>query len=184
MFSCSSKEEIEEVEERLLLSLYGEYINNVTASQCRVTKFMDGLKKFKKALNLATLPPTSEAMSFHSFRVYYQVQCWLGNELDPPEWGWNKTETMFLPIKTTEKLAPDNLLKLVHCTCIKECSSRCGCRKAGLPCSSIYQHCKEETCGNCRTVTVEENENPTTGIMTIPLMKNIHCMSQGLPKFH
>ncbi|GBP31283.1 hypothetical protein EVAR_31408_1 [Eumeta japonica] len=43
-----------------------------------------------------------------------------------------------VPIRTTDKLAPEELLKLVHCTCAKDCSGRCGCKKAGLPCVCLY----------------------------------------------
>lgn len=156
--SCATAENIQKAGERLMLSLYGQFTPDVTASQCRVTQFMEVIKKSKKAINLATLPPTSAATSLHSFRTYYQVQQWLGNQLDPEQWGWMKTETMYLPVRTTEKLAPENLLKLVHCTCTSDCSNRCGCRKAGLPCSSFCKHCKGEHCGNGDKQIVDDND--------------------------
>ena len=37
----------------------------------------------KKQVQLACLPPTSVAAHQHLFRVYYQVQVWLGYQLDP-----------------------------------------------------------------------------------------------------
>ena len=39
--------------------------------------------KLQANFELATLPPTSVAAAQHSFRVYHQVQMWLGNDLDP-----------------------------------------------------------------------------------------------------
>jgi len=36
---------------------------------------------------LVALPPTSAAAREHSFRVYHQMQQWLGVELPPTEWG-------------------------------------------------------------------------------------------------
>ena len=37
-----------------------------------------------------SLPPTSAAAKYHSFRVYLQVQEWKGSaaELHPRDWGW------------------------------------------------------------------------------------------------
>ena len=34
-----------------------------------------------------SLPTTNDAAKYHSYRVYHQVQTWLGNILDPTEWG-------------------------------------------------------------------------------------------------
>ncbi|GBM11004.1 hypothetical protein AVEN_1339-1 [Araneus ventricosus] len=45
-------------------------------------------KTLSSKFNLATLPLTSAAASQHSFRVYFQVQQWLGSNLDPAEWRW------------------------------------------------------------------------------------------------
>ncbi|KAK3889051.1 hypothetical protein Pcinc_006927 [Petrolisthes cinctipes] len=38
--------------------------------------------------DLATLPSTSAAGRQHSHRAFHQVQQWLGNALDPTDWGW------------------------------------------------------------------------------------------------
>ena len=35
------------------------------------------------------LPPTSDAARFHSYKVYLQVQAWLGEEMEPTWWGWD-----------------------------------------------------------------------------------------------
>ena len=40
----------------------------------------------------AKLPPTCAAAEMHSFRVYFQMQTWLGRVLDPLKWGWQKIE--------------------------------------------------------------------------------------------
>ena len=56
-----------------------------------------------------TLPPTSAAASYHSLRVYLQVQTWIGNgdSMEPLEWGWDRTDNMLLPIKTLLQTAPE-----------------------------------------------------------------------------
>lgn len=114
----------------------------------------------KAALSLATLSPTSSATHQHALRTYYQVQAWLGNSLNPCDWGWAKTTTMYIPIRTTDILAPASVLKLIHCSCQSNCGKACGCRKAGLLCTNICKNCKGDTCSNCETVIVaEENED-------------------------
>ena len=37
-----------------------------------------------------TLPPTSAAMKYHSYRVYYQICVWKewDSEMQPESWGW------------------------------------------------------------------------------------------------
>jgi len=40
-----------------------------------------------KLAKLNLLPPTFEAAQQHLIRVYYQVQKWLCNELNPLDWG-------------------------------------------------------------------------------------------------
>ena len=43
-----------------------------------------------KAVEATELPPTSAVFLYHSFRVYYQVQCWKEDHhhLVPTDWGW------------------------------------------------------------------------------------------------
>lgn len=87
------------------------------------------------------------------------MQTWLGNSKNPEDWGWQKTETLFLPIRTTEPLAPIDLLKLVHCSCsTSNCSKNCSCKKAGMKCTRACKGCKGESCSNA-TDLVQLTEN-------------------------
>lgn len=157
--SESSIEDIKVAGEKIMLALYGQFNTDTTTSQYRVSRFLSIIGKSKTAINLASLPPTSAATYLHSCRTYYQVQYWLGNyHLNPEDWGWIKSETMYLPKKTTGKLAPDELLKLLHCNCIKDCTNRCGCKKAGLPCSPLCKYCKGEACSNCVKPTIDDDD--------------------------
>lgn len=45
----------------------------------------------KAGFKLEKLPPTVGAAVQHSYRVYFQLQTWLGNEVQPTEWGWKVT---------------------------------------------------------------------------------------------
>ena len=98
---------------------------------------------------LANLPPTRAAAKMHSFRVYFQIQSWLGRNLDPLKWGWQKTETGgFIPIDTTISAAPPQVLKLISCKCARNCGPACGCRRAGLSCSVVCRNCHGMSCLN------------------------------------
>ena len=35
-------------------------------------------------------PPSSEAAAHESLRLYHQIQAWMGQDLPPEEWGWEK----------------------------------------------------------------------------------------------
>ena len=72
-------------------------------------------KKLSTSFQLASLPPTSAAAEQHSYRVYLQVQEWLGNCLDPTKWGWSMIEKSLKPIPTTKEVAPLKLLQLQGC---------------------------------------------------------------------
>ena len=57
---------------------------------------------------LSCMPPTVAAAEQHSFRVYLQVQAWLGNTLPATQWGWRKGTSGFLePIETTFRTSPN-----------------------------------------------------------------------------
>lgn len=70
------------------------------------------------------LPPTEAAARFHSFRVYLQVQTWIGNKLNPVEWGWCLKGNKLISVKTDLAAAPARLLKVIRCTCKVNCESR------------------------------------------------------------
>lgn len=155
--SRSLVDEIKEAGERIMLKLFGATDESI--NQCRIDRFLVSVTK-SKAVNLATLPPTASATHQHSLRVYYQVQTWLGNSLNPEEWGWQRTETLFLPIRTIEPLAPPELLKLVYCTCtIKNCQKTCSCKKAGMKCTRSCKGCKGQSCMNASDLVGEVNED-------------------------
>ena len=61
------------------------------------------------------LPPTIDTANFHNRRVFHQVQAWLGNSLQPTEWGWvlEKTPTgkpILKPTRMAQEAAPKSLL--------------------------------------------------------------------------
>lgn len=125
--------------------LYGGK-ENETLNDLRFRLFEKSI--IKSNFNLASLPPTFEALRQHCFRTYLQVQMWLGNEIDPLNWGWQATRHGLVPITTLKDAAPQSLLMCISCKCVKGCRSLCSCRKSGIKCSKICASCKGLSCFN------------------------------------
>lgn len=91
------------------------------------------------------------------YRVYYQVQTWLGNQLNPEDWGWKLIDNTLEPIKTLLPPAPEKLLNTIFCNCKKGCSAKCGCKKVGLQCTPACTNCQGQSCSNVQLSTIEED---------------------------
>ncbi|GBL87555.1 hypothetical protein AVEN_165165-1 [Araneus ventricosus] len=76
----------------------------------------------------------------------FQIQKWLGHEKNALEWGWVPTRFGLSPRKMERDAAPESLLKIISCNCKKGCKNVCGCRKAGLICSSLCTCSLGEAC--------------------------------------
>ncbi|KAJ8666634.1 hypothetical protein QAD02_008296 [Eretmocerus hayati] len=109
-----------------------------------------------KSFSLKTLPPTQGTIEQHSLRVYYQVQKWLRNDLNPLEWGWERWENQdkargIRPTLITDKkyLMAEEILKTIYCSCKTGCTNNtCSCREVGLNCSSLCRMCRGCDCSN------------------------------------
>jgi len=112
---------------------------------------------------LSSLPPTIAAARQYSLRVYHQVQTWLGNVLKASQLGWHETEDGLQPVETTLQPAPAEILKLISCGCKKSCGAACGCRRAGLVCSSVCTTCRGTSCLNIN-ITTAESESEVSDI--------------------
>ncbi|KAG5884310.1 hypothetical protein JTB14_018033 [Gonioctena quinquepunctata] len=106
--------------------------------------------------DLSALPPSEGAAREHAFRVYHQIQFWLGNELPSVQWGWKLESYRLIPVTIEDPAAPEAVLNLVCCKCRGGCGNRCGCRKSGIMCTSICHNCHGERL-NGLTSTLEEN---------------------------
>lgn len=85
----AARDDIASVGEEFLLALYNsKRCNNLNELRYFMySKRVGSKQKRKSALDLSNLPPTSDAARQHFFRVYLQVQDWLGNEMVATEWG-------------------------------------------------------------------------------------------------
>ncbi|PZC75227.1 hypothetical protein B5X24_HaOG206534 [Helicoverpa armigera] len=115
---------------RFLLAVYGAPKKITCINKYRYLTFVKHTRK-NKQVQLSCLPPTSESAIQHLNRVYYQVQTWLGNQLNPEDWGWKLIHNTLEPIKTLLPPAPEKLLNTIFCNCKKDCSVKCGCKKVG-----------------------------------------------------
>jgi len=127
---ASTKEEITAAASSYILRLYGAKKNEKSLTDYQYTSFL--ASAVINSLYLVSLPPTVEALSFHSFRCFHQIQKWRGDELSPIDWGWHVENEDLMPTKMTSAPAPDELLTLILCACKKGCLSACSCTKAGL----------------------------------------------------
>ena len=67
----------------------------------------------------------------------------------PENWGWRIDEEGFVPVATDLPVAPENLLKVVRCSCKTGCTSmRCSCWKHNLKCTMACTHCTGSDCAN------------------------------------
>ena len=135
--------------EKFILALYGG-TNFSTLDSFRYFSYKRSIGKQSESstFDLATLPPTSAAAKQHFLRTYLQVQEWLGNSLQPTNWGWQMKNELLVPFPTELDAATSKLLKMIRCGCRAGCMARCSCKRAGLPCSAMCTSCMGIGCSN------------------------------------
>ncbi|KAK3928234.1 Fat-like cadherin-related tumor suppressor-like protein [Frankliniella fusca] len=144
---AATREVIAAAGEKLILALYPDE-RCACLDDLRYVLYIKTCET-KTKVDLSTLPPTCAAAAQHCFRVYLQVQQWMGNDLDPTAWGWRAADGTLVPIPTTLPPAPSELLSRLSCNCSASgCGPRCPCRLRGAYCDSFCRKCKGETCKN------------------------------------
>ena len=139
-----------------LLALYGVSNKIDCLDQYRYLTFVKNTRNIKR-VQLSCLPPTSASSSQHLYRVYYQVQVWLGNQLDPSDWGWKLVDNTLEPIDTLLPPAPERLLNTIFCNCKKGCSAKWSCKNVGLLCSSVCTNCRGQSCSNVESNSINDD---------------------------
>ena len=140
--TSASKKEVIEVGEKALVCLYNGK-SGETLDCLRYRRYCQ--------VQPQNLPPTSAAATYHSLRVYFQVQQWKGVDatMSTEEWGWKSCEGLLVPVITHLPPAPEALLHVIGCNCFTDCSSlRCSCRKNNRECSPACGQCKGSACTN------------------------------------
>lgn len=152
-----NKEDVIEAGERALVCLYNgdkdESLNTL-----RYSRFCQKVSAGNAVLQPENLPPTSAAASYHSQRVFLQVQQWKGIELSPLEWGWRLKNGTLTTERTSLPPAHSSLLEMIRCGCKGDCrNKRCSCRKNNLPCSAACQ-CRGVSCTNAPESDITEED--------------------------
>ena len=114
----ASKEDISAAgEEVLIISYNGKFERSLDL--LRYKRYCDIIVSSTSHVQPQTLPPTSAAAKYHSYRVYYQMQQWKGREatLLPQDWGWKESDGMLFPVTPDLGPAPIELLRIVRCNC-------------------------------------------------------------------
>lgn len=106
-------DELYNVSETVIKQMYGEEKVTKSLANLRFEIFQQKTFMKQKAVSLENLPPTIESLTEHIKRVYYQIQLWQGNPLDPENWGWTRNKFMLIPIMTSKDVAPKELLEKV-----------------------------------------------------------------------
>ena len=93
---------------------------------------------------LLRLPPTQGALREAIVLTDYQTMVWNNkvpkpNIPSPENYGWKKDSKEWPPVMTTTPPAPEVVIEMVKCACVKQqCSTnRCQCRKARLTCTKF-----------------------------------------------
>lgn len=164
----ASSEEIASSAYHLIIGMYSDKSEkkiidkspNFTLNDLRFMQFSKA--KIKSKFSLESLPPTEGAAKQHAFRVYYQLQQWLGNiDLQATDWGWQIKRGKLLPVGTADPPIPIKLMNQIACSCSKKgcIDASCGCKKHGLRCTNLCGHCHEDTCSNLETNNSVECED-------------------------
>ena len=148
--STASKDMLVSAGEQFMLSLYSSAKSTTSLDKHWHLSYLKSVARspIHKEMQLAALPPTLAAAQEHFYRVYHQIQSWLGNALPPEEWGWYVLNGDLLPTLTSKAAAPDKLLNLISCKCKTGCERACGCKKAGLHCTVLCSVCHGNGCSN------------------------------------
>ena len=112
----STAEEIESAGERALVNIYNGK-SNESLNTLRYRRYCEKVATNTSQVEPRTLPPTSAAAKFHSYRVFLQACQWksLDCDLSPELWGWTKGDAGLSPTMTDLPPAPDDLLKIIRC---------------------------------------------------------------------
>ncbi|KAA0192351.1 hypothetical protein HAZT_HAZT005538 [Hyalella azteca] len=99
--------------EEALVCLYGGQPNE-GLDKLRYHKYCEKMSTSISPVQVHTLPPTAAAARYHSMRVYYQVQEWIGKPAPvyPNQWGWSLVEGRLNPTTTDLPPAPQATVKV------------------------------------------------------------------------
>ena len=167
--SAASNDHIMLAGENAVKLVYDADNASTTLNKLRCQKFHLKVATSSTYVQSKSLPPTAASCYEHSLRVYLQVQEWKNTSgLNPEEYGWKLQNNKYVPIFFKGiKPAPDQLLRIIRCTCKGDCSKvNCSCKFNGLECTSACKECRGSTCSNSKHIEEIYDDEPDedTGI--------------------
>jgi len=109
----------------------------------------------QKSRSNMLLPPTCDSLQQHIKRSNYPAYVWRNaliarqNLPSPDGHGWKLENDMLHPILMTKSAAPESILELTSCGCLKSsCTRNCSCSSNGLACTESCKCMAEENCHN------------------------------------
>ena len=126
-------------------------------------------RSLASAPKLASLPPTTEAFKENVARAHLQIAIWKSSlqqsppALDPVKYGWcrDAVSKSLTPLTVPDdvSLAPQELLKLIRCSCGGDApcrTQRCSCNSTNLSCT-VFCSCQGgPSCSNDNTRQCEQ----------------------------
>jgi hypothetical protein len=151
----ASHSQVTEAGMPVLAILYGGTLTD-SLDHLRYVQYLNLLATSSVRLRPERLPPTHNAAAYHLYRVHCQVAQWKSlstTVTDPLKWGWFLQNDKFWPITTDLEAAPDELRRIVKCSCKagtdRSCVAQtCSCKRHGLPCIPACKNCHGEDCEN------------------------------------
>ena len=97
--SEASKEAIADVGESIAVSLYRKNFKG-NLNKLRFQQYSEMIAKNSSVTgSIRSLCASSKTFAFHAYRVFHQIQVWLGNDVNPKVWGWQVLNGMMVPIQ-------------------------------------------------------------------------------------
>ena len=104
--------------------------------------------------------PTSGSVKYHSLRVFYLIQEWLGVQMSSMDWVWKVSAGNLLLIMTDLQRAPQKFLEVVRCDCKSACDTmRCSCRKHRMTCFTAFSECRGVCANTPNDIDSESGED-------------------------
>jgi len=123
--------------ERFIVLMYSSSSDSSSVNSERQALFTRG-----RAID--QIPPTADALMQHLLRAVFQgVHVWSQSLIKhqllpcPSDWGWKKDKDQWKPLWITLPQSQQACRELIHCSCKKNCSGKCSCFSAGLPCTHL-----------------------------------------------
>ena len=120
-----NKADVARAGENTIILLYKGHLGD-QLDLLRLQRFHQKVGSGTSCVKPEVLPPTSGATKYHSWRVYLQVQQWIGNaeHMNAEDWGWYEHGGHYLPVMTDKAAAPSELLDIIRCNCKTGCSTK------------------------------------------------------------